>query len=160
MSASSTPLTDLHKSPLFKDLSTEQLSELGKLFQTKTVAEGATIFVENMQGESLYLIEKGTIKISKMLAERDEQVMAILGPDDVFGEMAVFVGGCRSATARVAEQASLFSLSRDDYNKLSEINPRLCLQLTRNIISVFSERIRSSQHEYREMLLAAIGRKG
>lgn len=158
--AATTPLAELHKSPLFKNLTTEQLATLNAFFKVKTVAEGATIFIENMQGESLYLVEKGTIKISKMLAEGDEQVMAIFGPDDVFGEMAVFTGGCRSASARVAEEAVLFSLSRTDYNKLSELDPRLCLQLTRNIVAIFSERIRASQQDYREMLLAAVGRKG
>lgn len=157
--AAAITLAELHKSPLFKKISPEQLEKMSSLFKMKTVAEGGTIFIENMQGESLYLIEKGTIKISKMLAEGDEQVMAILGPDDVFGEMAVFTGGTRSATARVAEEACLFSLSLEDYNKLADLDPRLCLQLTQNIISIFSERIRSSQHEYREMLLAAIGRK-
>ena len=155
-----TTLAELHQSPLFNKITSEQLATLSPLFKIKTVGEGSTIFVENMQGESLYLIVRGTIKISKMLAEGDEQVMAILGPDDVFGEMAVFNGGSRSATARVAEEASLFSLSRADYNKLSEMNPRLCLQLTRNIISIFSERMRASQHDYRQMLLAALGRNG
>jgi CRP-like cAMP-binding protein len=158
--AAATTLAELHRSPLFDKISAEQLATLGSFFKTKTVAAGATLFVENMAGESLYLIVRGTIKISKMLAEGDEQVMAILGPDDVLGEMAVFTGGCRSATARVAEEAHLFALHRADYEKLAELNPRLCLQLTRNIIGIFSERIRASQHEYRHMLLAALGRKG
>ena len=157
--AAATTLADLHRSPLFKNLGAEQLKTLGTLFKQKTVPEGATIFIENMQGESLYLIVRGTIKVSRMLAEGDEQVMAILGPDDVFGEMAVFTGGSRSATARVAEEASLFSLSRADYDKLANMDSRLCLQLTQNIISIFSERLRTSQTDYRDMLLAAIGRK-
>lgn len=156
--AAAITLADLHRCPIFDNLTSEQLASLNSLFKMKTVAEGSTIFIENMQGESLYLIEKGTIKISKMLAEGDEQVMAILGPDDVFGEMAIFNGGSRSATARVAEEASLFSLSRADFDKLSDIDPKLCLQLTRNIVTIFTDRMRNAQQDYREMLLAAIGR--
>lgn len=158
--AEASTLAEFHKCPLFDKISLEQLSSLNALFKMKIVAEGSTIFVENMEGESLYLVARGTIKISKMLAEGDEQVLAIFGPDDVFGEMAVFNAGRRSATARVAEEACLFTLNRAAYDKLAEANPRLCLQLTRNIISIFSDRMRASQHEYREMLLAALGRKG
>lgn len=152
-------LTDLRKSVLFNKMTEEQIRLLSKIFKIKTVTEGATLFVENMQGESLYLIESGTIKISKMLAEGDEQVMAILGPDDVFGEMAIFAGDARASTARVAETANLFSLSRSDYDKLSQVDPKLSLLLTQNIIAIFSERLREAQKEYREMLLASIGRK-
>lgn len=152
-------LMDLRKSALFNKMTEEQIRLLSKVFKIKTVTEGATLFVENMQGESLYLIESGTIKITKMLAEGDEQVMAILGPDDVFGEMAIFAGDSRAVSARVAETANLFSLSRSDYDKLSQVDPKLSLLLTQNIIAIFSERLRGAQNEYREMLLASIGRK-
>ncbi|PLX89567.1 MAG: hypothetical protein C0618_00930 [Desulfuromonas sp.] len=152
-------LPELFRSPIFENISQEKLATLIPLFKLKTFEEGATIFVENMEGESLYLIEKGTIKVSKMIAEGDEQVMVILGPDDVFGEMAVFAGGCRTATARVAERASMFTLSRDDYDSLAEWDPPLCLQLTRNIISIFSGRVRESQKAYRQMLLTSVGRQ-
>jgi len=151
-------LAEIHSCPLFKDISTEQLSTLNTLLKMKTVDEGATIFIENMRGESLYLIRKGAIKISKMLSEGDEQVLTILGPEDVFGEMAVFDGGSRSASARVAEQAEIYSLSRTDYDYLSELDPSLCLQLTKNIISIFSEKVRASQQDYREMLLTTLER--
>lgn len=156
--ASATSLAELYNCPLFNNISTEKLSTLNSLFKMKMVEQGATIFIENMQGESLYLVKKGTIKISKMLSEGDEQILATFGPNEVFGEMAVFAGGCRSASARVSEQAVLYSLSRTDYDKLSQVDPRLCLQLTQNIIAIFSEKVRASQQDYREMLLATLGR--
>ncbi|PLX90522.1 MAG: hypothetical protein C0619_09460 [Desulfuromonas sp.] len=159
MAATNVP-ESFRKSPICYNLTAEQVDKLFQMFTRKAVAAGGTVFLENMQGEALYLIEKGMVRLSKMLAEGDEQVMAILGPKDLFGEMAVFAGENRMASARVAEDVVLYSLGRSDYEVLAQSDCRLCLQLTRNIISVFSRRIRSAQQEYRDMLLAAIGRSG
>ena len=159
MAATNVP-DGFRKSPLCYSLTAEQVEKLFGLFKRKAVAAGGTICLENMQGEALYLIEKGTVRISKMLAEGDEQVMAILGPKDLFGEMAVFAGENRSASARVEEDVVLYSLSRSDYELLAQSECRLCLQLTRNIVSIFSRRLRAAQQDYRDMLLAAIGRNG
>jgi len=145
--------------PLFKGLSAEEIASLGSVFAEKIMPEGTTVFIENMAGESLYLIQKGAIKISKMIAEGDEKTLVILGAEDIFGEMAVLDGAPRSATARVAEEAHLLSIRRADYDSLCEQNPRLALKLTRNIVRIFSRRIRDNNDEYREMLLWSLGRQ-
>jgi CRP-like cAMP-binding protein len=120
--------------------------------------EGKTVFVENMQGESLYLIRQGTIRISKMMAEGDEEVLVVLGPADVFGEMAIFDGAQRNATARVAENVTLLCLSKTDFEELSAREPALCLKLAVKIIRLFSSRVRLSQTAHRDLLLEALGR--
>ncbi|MCF6179018.1 MAG: cyclic nucleotide-binding domain-containing protein [Geopsychrobacter sp.] len=132
---------------------------LSSVFTCKVMGEGKTVFIENMQGESLYLIKQGTIRISKMMAEGDEEVLVVLGPADVFGEMALFDGAHRSATARVAEDVELLSLSKSNFEMLSTKEPALCLKLALNIIRLFSDRIRSSQEAHRDMLLDALGRR-
>ncbi|NOY13786.1 MAG: cyclic nucleotide-binding domain-containing protein [Deltaproteobacteria bacterium] len=151
--------SDLQNSPLFKGMSESDIKELEKIFTARRIAEGKTIFIENMPGESLYLIKQGTVRISRMLAEGDEQVLIVLGPDDVFGEMAVLDGGKRSATARIAEDAVLYGLTRNDFETLAKTDPQLCLSLTLNIVRIFSGRVRNSQKDYRAMLLASLSRK-
>lgn len=146
-------------SPLFKDLSGIELQKLEPLFDEKRIVEGKTVFIENMPGECLYLIEEGSVKISKMLAEGDEKILVILGPEDFFGEMAILEGAPRSATARVAEDARLLSLQRKDFETLCDENPRLGLKLMRNIIRTFSRRLQDNNEEYREMLIWSLGNK-
>lgn len=150
--------TGIEDSPLFKGMDATDIKALQQIFTVKRISEGKTIFIENMPGESLYLIKQGTVRISRMLAEGDEQVLIVLGPDDVFGEMAVLDGGKRSATARIAEDAVLFGLNRKSFDSLAEQNPRLGLLLTLNIVRVFSSRVRNSQKDYRAMLLASLKR--
>ena len=152
-------LIGLKASPLFAAMNDKEIKSLEGSFNIRKIPEGKTIFIENMPGESLYLIKQGTVKISRMLAEGDEQVLIVLGPDDVFGEMAVLDGGKRSATARIAEDATLYGLTREEFEKLSEQNPKLGLKFALNIVRIFSSRVRESQNDYRAMLLASLNRE-
>lgn len=159
MTKNKTVLDTLKDCSLFKGLSADDLEAVAPLFSEKELAEGTTVFVENMPGESLYLVRRGTIQISRMIGEGQERTLLILGPEEVFGEMAVIDGGERSATARVAEKASILSIRKADFEALCEKNPRTGLKLIRNILSLFSQRVRENDAEYREMLIWSMGEK-
>ncbi|MEJ2200002.1 MAG: cyclic nucleotide-binding domain-containing protein [Desulfuromonadaceae bacterium] len=149
----------LKSSAIFSGMTDQEIVSLEGLFTEKEVSAGKTVFIENMPGESLFLIREGTIRVSKMLAEGDEQTLVVLGAEDSFGEMAVLDETPRSATARVIESARLLSIKRADFESFCLKNPALGLKLMRNIIRVFNRRIRECQDEYRDMLLWSLGRK-
>jgi len=94
-----------------------------------------------------------------MLAEGDEKILVVLGPDDFFGEMAILEKTPRSATARVAEDALLLSLQRKDFETFCDKNPNLGLKLMRNIVRIFTRRVRENSQEYREMLIWSLDQK-
>jgi CRP-like cAMP-binding protein len=144
---------------LFKEMTDAEISSLAGLFAEKRIGEGLTVFLEHMPGESLFLIRKGIVRISRMISEGDEKTLVILGPEDVFGEMAILDGGPRSATARVIEEASLLSLNRSDFETFCDKNPRLGLRLLSNIVRVFSQRVRGNSEDYRTMLRWSLGEK-
>jgi CRP-like cAMP-binding protein len=154
-----TNLAPLKNSVLFADLSDTEVGILGGFFHEKTLSEGMTIFVENMPGESLYLIEQGAVKISRMLAEGDEKILVVLGAEEIFGEMAILDGAPRRATARVAEKVRLLSIRKTDYETLCEQHPGLALKVTRNIVRVISQRLRENDEDYMEMLALALGKQ-
>ena len=148
----------LESSPLFKGMAAKEIEYLSTVFTLSRISAGKTVFIENMPGEALYLIEQGTVQISQMLAEVKEQDMLVLGAGDIFGEMSVIDGGDRSATARTIKNTILYSLSRKDFNFLVSEQPRLGLQLTLNIVRTFSTRIRSAKDDYRTMLITSLNR--
>ncbi|NCO51867.1 MAG: cyclic nucleotide-binding domain-containing protein [Deltaproteobacteria bacterium] len=149
----------LEDSSILADFTPSELQILVPVFTQKDIEAGKTVFVENMAGESLYLIQRGVVCISKMLAEGDEETLVVLGPSDVFGEMTIFDSGLRSATARIAEDASLFCLTRKNFEKFCTQEPHVGLKLALNIIRLFSSRIRASQETHRGLLLDALGRR-
>ncbi len=145
-------LSELADSPIFKGLALKEIEFLSRFFVPHKVDAGKTLFVENMPGESLYLIRQGSIRISQMLSENDEQVLVVLGPGEVFGELAVIDGAARATSARVAEEALLYALKRKSFMSLASENPRLGMQLTLNIARTLSSRMRLAKKEYRTML--------
>jgi CRP-like cAMP-binding protein len=150
----------LADSPLLTGLAKQDIEYLSFVFTPTQVAKGKTVFVENMPGESLYIIKRGVVQISQMLAEIDEQALVSLGAGDIFGEMAVIDGKPRQATARIVKDAVLYSLKRKNFNNLLKEKPRLGLQLTLNIVRIFSTKIRAAKTDYRAMLTDSLSRKG
>lgn len=151
--------SELTDSLLFKGMATKEIEYLSSIFTLSQVPEGKTVFIENMPGESLYLIKQGTVQISQMLAELDEQKLVSLGAGEVFGEMAIIDGGSRTATARITQNAVLYCLNRKDFNTLVSEKPRFGMQLTLNIVRIFSARIRNAKKDYRAMLTASLPHK-
>jgi len=138
---------------MLRGFSEADVKALAKVCELRTMSEGTTVFLENMPGEALFLVRKGTIRISKMFAEGDEKTLVVLGPEDIFGEMAVIDGLPRSATARIAEDAELISLKKKDFELLSQSNAQLAFKLLSNIVMVFSKRVREASEEHRDMLI-------
>lgn len=143
----------IKNSIMLQGFSDEDFGKLAAFCEMREMAEGTTVFIENMPGESLFLVKQGTIRISKMFAEGDEKTLIVLGPEDIFGEMAVIDGLPRSATARVAEDAKLISLSKKSLEQLCRDDAALALKLVSNIVKVFSKRVREANEEYRDMLI-------
>lgn len=146
-------LTALKDCFLFKGMSGPELDLLASLFQERELAAGKTVFVEQMPGESLYIIRKGAVRISRLLTEGNEKTLVVLKEKDVFGEMAVVEGVTRLATARVDEDATLLSLRKDDFDKLSATQPAVALKFLKNIVCLNAKRVRENNEDYREMLM-------
>jgi CRP-like cAMP-binding protein len=137
---------------LRRGMNNTELARLASVCEERQLAAGTTIFIENMPGESLFLIRRGAVRVSRMFAEGNEKVLIVLGPADVFGEMAVIDGLPRAATARVVDDAELISLRKQDFARLCQEHPALALKLVLNIVTVFSRQVREANEEYREML--------
>lgn len=142
----------LRDSLLFKGLADKELDLLAKLFSAHKVSEGKTVFVENMPGEALYIIKNGTVRISQMLSENNEKILVVLGAGEIFGELAVIDGDTRVTSARVSEDAVIYSLKRKEFMTLLSEHPRLGAQLTLNLARSMSAKMRLAKKEYRSML--------
>jgi CRP/FNR family transcriptional regulator, cyclic AMP receptor protein len=124
--------------PLFASLSDEATRELRSLLGTRAVREGTPLFRAGDQGDSMYLIESGRVRISVKGEDRKEIILAELARGDFFGEMALIDGKRRSADAIVIEDAQLAILSRDKFLGFIHSNPVVALEM----LSAVFERLR------------------
>jgi CRP-like cAMP-binding protein len=99
-------------------------------------AKNRMIFSEGEPGDELYIIQKGSVKITK-IAEGNEVLLAVLKPGDIFGEMALLESKPRTACAISFEDCALLAVSRANFSRIVAGQPQLIAKLT----TLLAERI-------------------
>ena len=125
--------------PLFESLTSDDLDALVKRIEQADYAEGDVIFRQGDEGSSLFLIEDGAVEISYGEG-RGRVVLTTLFPAQYFGELSLFDGAPRSATATAVKRSRLIRLDRDDLVDFVNKNPPAALR----IIAEMSERLRQT----------------
>jgi uncharacterized membrane protein len=115
--------------PLFASLDDEAANDLRNLLHVRDVPSGAALFRAGDQGDAMYLIESGRVRITISDDDQKEIVLAELAQGDFFGEMAIIDGKQRSADATVAEDARLAVLSRENFLGFIHDNPKVALEM-------------------------------
>ncbi|HWP34184.1 MAG TPA: cyclic nucleotide-binding domain-containing protein [Thermodesulfobacteriota bacterium] len=144
----------LREHPLFAELTDAELAPIAAIVEEKRLPEGTTIFLENMPGESMFIVKMGRVRISKKVGEGERHLLT-LGPGEVFGEMTLFDGGPRGTTARVAEPSEILILKRSDLMTLAAQEPRAVLKLLLAVGQAFVGHLRQHVEAFRELLGAA-----
>lgn len=130
---SSSAATALQVVPFFKNLGSADANELAGRLVPRRFASGQTIFHLGDPGGLLYIINRGKIKISYNTSEGQEVVLAILGPGDFFGELALLDDTPRSATAESLEPTETWTLHRDDFIHYITENPAFSLHVLQTL---------------------------
>jgi CRP/FNR family transcriptional regulator, cyclic AMP receptor protein len=115
--------------PLFASLDDEAAGELRDLLRTRDAAAGAALFRTGDDGDAMYLIESGRVRIAITDDDKKTITLAELAQGDFFGEMAIIDGKQRSADAIVSEAARLTVLSRENFLRFIRNNPTVALEM-------------------------------
>ena len=97
----------LKGSCFFKSFSPEEIKKIEAIAERKVFPAGATIFKEFSEASAMFLLEKGSVRITK---EEESIEIAIIGPGGTFGEMPFLDGGKRSATANAIDESHLIKI--------------------------------------------------
>jgi len=119
----------LRQVPLFESLDDEAADELCHLLESLDCKAGAFLFRADDEGNAMYIIERGKVRICVHTVDGREVTLTELDRGDFFGEMALLNGQRRSADARVAEDARLAVLSRDHFLSFMRSNPNVALEM-------------------------------
>ena len=106
----------VRRAPLFAALDDESANALMKSMTTSRLERGDVLFREGDQGNRLYVIGEGKIKLGLTSVDGRENLLAILGPGEMFGELSLFDPGPRTATATAVAETQLIELGHDDLN--------------------------------------------
>ncbi|HUX11699.1 MAG TPA: cyclic nucleotide-binding domain-containing protein [Spirochaetia bacterium] len=103
---------------------------------TRTYPKDNMIFTESMPGKELYIIQKGSVKISKIVNDT-EVLLAVLKAGDIFGEMSLIENKPRSASAIAYEDATLLAVNKENFSRMVTSQPQIIARLT----TLLAERI-------------------
>jgi CRP/FNR family transcriptional regulator len=127
----------LGSSPLFAALDAEAQDALRQRMDEVRLSRGETLFNEGDPGDRLYVVTQGKIKLGRTAVDGRENLLAVLGPGEMFGELSLFDPGPRTATATAITAASLLGLGHDDLQPLltqrTEVAATLLAALARRL---------------------------
>jgi len=116
---------------LFQGVSTEDAEALDDRFDIFDAHRGTVLFHEGDPGDSLYVVLTGKVKLGRRSPDGRENLVAVYGPSDQFGELSLFDPGPRTATATVVTEARLAKLPKDALQEWMMERPEIALQLLR-----------------------------
>jgi CRP/FNR family cyclic AMP-dependent transcriptional regulator len=137
---------------LFQDLDRTALSTLAALLVSKKAPAGAVIFRESDDSDALYIVEAGEVVISKHVQGPVDVVLITFRGGDFFGEMGLFDAAPRSATAQTRIDSLLWQLDRKAFMHILADQPEIAAKICYRLVSVFIERLRSTNEQAREAI--------
>ena len=121
----------LRKAGLFQGVDPEDAEALAEQFEIFEAPRGTILFHEGEPGDSLYIVLGGKVKLGRRSSDGRENLVAIMGPADQFGELSIFDPGPRTATATVVTDARLARLPKPALQKWVQERPQIAMQLLR-----------------------------
>lgn len=143
------PIEVLKKVPLFACLPEADLNAFAELVRERSYPRGSVILFEDDQGDSLYLLAAGQVKVVLIGEEGREVILSVLREGSFFGEMALLDDQPRSAHVIAMEDANLLVLRREDFQARLRQSPEVAIALLREL----SRRLRRADEKIGSLVL-------
>lgn len=134
----------LEHSPMFADVDREAIGDLAAVFEVRRVGPGEAVIREGDEGDSMYVISRGRVRVEKRTPYQDSFTVTFLDGEAgaFFGELALLDRDQRSATVVAETDAELLVISRDRFLEFGNRHPASGLAITRRIARNLAERLR------------------
>jgi CRP/FNR family transcriptional regulator, cyclic AMP receptor protein len=138
--------------PLFAALDDEAAAALMESMTTSHLDRGNILFREGDQGDRLYVIGEGKIKLGLTSVDGRENLLAILGPGEMFGELSLFDPGPRTATATAIAETQLLALSHEDLDSFLLGRPAVAA----NLLTALARRLRRANETLADLVFTDV----
>ncbi|MEK7475818.1 MAG: cyclic nucleotide-binding domain-containing protein [Candidatus Coatesbacteria bacterium] len=144
MPVSPASLQAVRSSPLLEELDDAELERMAAAMETVTFPKGEPLFEQDTEGQALYVIGKGQVGVVRRSVKEKtrERLLAVVGPGECVGEMALADGGPRSASIVALEDVEAFALCLEPYKAMRDSDPALAIKVSLGIFRLLSKRLR------------------
>jgi len=142
----------IRRAPLFSALDDDDATSLRESMATEKLSRGKILFREGQEGDRLYVVVEGKIKLGTTSSDGRENLLSILGPGEMFGELSLFDPQPRTSTATAVTDARLVSLAHEAVIGLVTTHPQTSLELLRRL----AQRLRKSNDILADLVFADV----
>ena len=142
----------LAKAGLFQGVEPEAAEALASGLTYSDYSRGESVFTEGELGDTLFIVMAGKVKIGRRAADGRENMLSVMGPSDMFGELSLFDPGPRTATASVLTDARLASLAHSSLRPWLSDRPEIAEQLLR----VLARRLRRTNDALADLIFTDV----
>ena len=114
----------VRRAPLFTALDDAASATLRASMSGIKISKGQILFKEGDAGDRLFVVVEGKLKLGTSSGDGRENLLSILGPGDMFGELSLFDPGPRTATATAVVDSRLLTLANDQVIGWVTAHPR------------------------------------
>ena len=147
--AVSSKLAVLRRHPIFCDLDAEAFEQLCRYAKNATLKRGATIYSKGDPGNSLYVVISGTAKMSISSPDGRSAILNLIGPGEIFGEIALLDGRERTADATANTNCEVFIIDRREFLPFVRSQPALAMKF----IELLCARLRWTSDQVEQIIL-------
>jgi CRP/FNR family transcriptional regulator, cyclic AMP receptor protein len=142
----------VRKAPLFSALDDASAASLRASMETIKLGKGTVLFSEGDEGDHLYVIVEGKLKLGTSSGDGRENLLSVLGPGEMFGELSLFDPGPRTATATAVTDVRLLSLGHDKVIPWVTQHPQVALDL----LGRLSQRLRRTNEVVGDLVFSDV----
>ena len=140
----------LNRINIFSDLSEKACESLKSICKPRNYLKNSMIILEEEYGDLVFVVETGTIKITRVNDEGKEVILALLGPGEIFGELAILDGEARSANALAQENCQLWAINKEDFLEILKNH----FSVSYNLMCELAKRLRKSDQQIEALSLS------
>jgi CRP/FNR family cyclic AMP-dependent transcriptional regulator len=142
----------LARAGIFQGVEPAAAEALARSLEAVEFPRGHEIFAEGEPGDRLYIILSGKVKIGRRAPDGRENLLAVMGPSDMFGELSIFDPGPRTSSVTTVTEVKAVSLDRPALRKWINERPEIAEQLLR----VLARRLRRTNNMLADLIFTDV----
>ena len=142
----------LARAGIFQGVEPSAVAALTKQLQPVDFPRGHVIFHEGEPGDRLYIILSGKVKVGRRSPDGRENLLTIMGPSDMFGELSIFDPGPRTSSATTITEVRAVSMDREALRAWIADRPEIAEQLLR----VLARRLRRTNNNLADLIFTDV----
>lgn len=142
----------LSRAGIFQGVDPVAVQNLIEQMETVRFPRGTTIFEEGEPGDRLYIITSGKIKLARHAPDGRENLLTVMGPSDMFGELSIFDPGPRTSSAVCVTEVTAATMNSEMLKQWVADHPAIAQQLLR----VLARRLRRTNANLADLIFTDV----